>query len=191
MRPEKIRDSNEEFSFYLIWVYFCHRLNHRDLRHCNPQCGWDHTAVCLTFLQLVLLFLQSNFHLSFLPTQELVVSSCEALCDCLEPHCSSHCVNLFQLFKVRMNGIPLCQDEPPKRHVHLLSGCCSSLSATQSTQHGHFKNKLIVSAPEQPGPNDPHSCYIHTLVVLQFEFYLNVSILQLFQTQNHLKKILC
>lgn len=65
------------------------------------------------------------------PTHDYIMSVRKALHDYKMFHGSSHCVNLFQLPKVKMNGTLLCQDKSVRGCVHPLLGYCSFLSTTQ------------------------------------------------------------
>lgn len=65
------------------------------------------------------------------PNTWLTMSVPKALHDYKVSHCSSLCVNLFQLPKVKMNGTLLCQDKPVRGCFHPVLGYCSSLSTTQ------------------------------------------------------------
>ena len=66
-----------------------------------------------------------------LPTHDYTMSVPKALHDYKVSHCSSQCVNLFQLPKVKMNGTLLCQNKPVRGRVNPVLGYCSFLSTTQ------------------------------------------------------------
>lgn len=119
------------------------------------------------------------------------------------PHCSAHCVNLFQLFKVKMNGTLPCQHKPERGHVHPASDCCSLLSATQAlilrgqNTESFNKTKWCVSLPEQPEPREwlvslyrlTDSQCTMTILMLRYKSYWNMKesgVMIIFQTRNHL-----
>lgn len=86
----------------------CLKLKYRSVRFCSWW-GYDSTAYYIpSTIVTGLIYFAAHFSLVLFcfafPTHKQTTSGCKALPDCLESYCCSHCVNLFHLFKVKMNG---------------------------------------------------------------------------------------